>query len=155
MDNNKMMAFLFAGTATAVAGFAYGSQVHKDNTMKNMPEAYWEAQKAEQEAEYKKHIADLEYRKEKDALDRKASAERAEQDHRRKMEQDAALREFEKNQPPEYWTYKATEREARSREYAAEQERKAKNYQADRQAETQKEQYREMRRMFDTAASNR
>lgn len=153
MENNKLFAFLFAGTAATAAGFAYGAQVHRDNTLKNMPEAYWEAQKAEKDAEYKKHLADLEYRREKDEADRKANAEKAEQDHRRTMEKDAALREFEKNQPPEYWTYKAAEREARSREYAAEQERKAKNYEADRQAETQKEQYREMRRMFDAAAS--
>lgn len=153
MDNDKFYAFLFAGTATAAAGIAYGSKIHHDNTLKNMPDAYWEAQKAEQEASYKKHLADLEYQKEKDEADRKANAEKAERDHQRQMEKDAALREFEKNQPPEYWTYKAAEREARSREYAAEQERKAKNYEADRRAEAQKEQYREMRRMFDTAAN--
>lgn len=153
MENNKLFAVVFGGTAAAVAGLAYGAQVHHDNTLKNMPEAYWEAKKAEQDAAYKKHLADLEYRKEKDEADRKANAELAECDHRRQMEKDAALREFEKNQPPEYWTYKAAEREARSREYAAEQERKAKNYEADRRAEAQKEQYREMRRMFDTAAS--
>ena len=153
MENNKLYALTFAGTVIAASGLAYGAQVHRDNTLKNMPESYWEAQKAEKDAEYKKHLADLDYRKERDALDRKEAAEKAERDHRRQMEKDAALREFEKNQPPEYWTYKAAEREARSREYTAEQERKAKNYQADRQAETQKEQYREMRRMFDTAAN--
>lgn len=155
MENNKFYTLVAVGTTAAVAGLAYGACAHHDNTLKNMPESYWEAQKAQQEAFYKKHLADLEYQKEKDALDRKAAAEKAEQDHRRQMEKDTALREFEKSQPPEYWTYKAAEREARSREYAAEQERKAKNYQADRQAETQKEQYREMRRMFDTAANNR
>lgn len=153
MENNKLFALVFGGAATAVAGFAYGAQVHHDNTLKNMPESYWEAQKAEKDAEYKKHLANLEYRKEKDEADRKANAEKAENDHRRQMEKDAALREFEKNQPPEYWTYKAAEREARSREYAAEQERKAKNYEADKNAETQREQLRQMGRMFDAAAS--
>lgn len=154
MNNDKIFAYgLTAVTILGGCGIAYGIQAHHDNTMKNMPESYWEAQKAEKDVEYKKHLADLEYRKEKDAEDRKANAEKAEADHRRQMEKDAALREFEKNQPPEYWTYKAAEREARSREYAAEQERKAKNYESDRKAEAQKEQYREMRRMFDTAAS--
>lgn len=153
MEESKLFAIIAGGTITAAAGFAYGAKVHNDNTLKSMPESYWEAQKAEADTDYKKHLANLEYRKEQDALNRKAAAEKAEQDHRRQMEREAALREFEKNQPPEYWTFKAAEREARSREYAAEQERKAKNYQADRQAETQKEQYREMRRMFDTAAS--
>lgn len=155
--NNDQLAIcgLTAATATILGacGIVYGIQAHHDNTLKSMPESYWEAQKAQQDVAYKKHLADLEYREKKDAEDRKANAEKAEADHRRQMEKDAALREFEKNQPPEYWTYKAAEREARSREYAAEQERKAKNYEADRKAEAQKEQYREMRRMFDTAAN--
>ena len=156
MNNNELISCgLAAVTILGGCGIAYGINVHHDNTLKNMPESYWEAQKAEKDVEYKKHLANLEYRKEKDAEDRKANAEKAEADHRRAMEKQASLQEFEKNQPPEYWTYKAAEREARSREYAAEQERKAKNYESDRKAEAQKEQYREMRRMFDTAAGSR
>lgn len=157
MNNNELLTACGFGAATILGacGIAYSVSVHHDNTLKSMPESYWEAQKAEHDLAYKKHLADIEYRKEKDAEDRKANAEKAEADHRRAMERQASLQEFEKNQPPEYWTYKAADREARSREYAAEQERKAKNYEADRKAEAQKEQYREMRRMFDTAAGSR
>ena len=153
MDNTKFFAFLSAGTVATVAGIAYGTQIHHDNTMKNMPDSYWEAQKNEQDVAYKKHMADIEYKKQKDEADRKAAVEKSEREHQWAVDKQNALQEFEKNQPPEYWTYKAAEREAQSREYAAEQERKARNYKADKDAETQKEQYREMRRMFDTAAN--
>ena len=151
MNTTTLVTLATAGTATVIAGIAYGTQVHHDNTMKNMPDSYWEAKKAETDADYKKHVADLEYKKEKDEADRKAIAAKAEQEHKYQLEKQKSEQEFEKNQPPEYWTYKAADREAKSREYAADQERKAKNYKADKEAETQKEQYREMRKMFDIA----
>lgn len=111
---NKKISTELAGIVIVVAGaltgfisgkiFSYQEKSVEAERLKNMPDSYWEAEKAKAEASAKKHELDV------------AMKERLVLDERdRKAKADAARLEFERTAPPEYWDAMAKKIEAEER----------------------------------------
>lgn len=86
------------------SGASYKQEKMKLTRLSEMPDSYWEAEKAKAESSVKKHELDL------------ALKERLELDKRtRAAEEMAAKRAFEASAPPEYWTSMAEQVKAKER----------------------------------------
>ena len=133
-------------------------KTHHDDVMKNMPDSYWEAKKAE---EISKKEAEAERTRRDIALEKIGNQHRLE---KQKMENDESFRirkeqhEFEKSLPDSYWAYKAAVEERAATENAAKESAKALKYAADKGYDTdnaksfyatdlEKSKYQEMRKM--------
>ena len=104
-----LVAVIFGGGAMAVRA----NRIEGER-LKDMPDSYWEAKKAEAEASVKKHEIDV------------ASNERLVLDSRnRETAKAEAKREFEKSAPPEYWDAIARKAEAEERTKTAAAQAKA------------------------------
>lgn len=129
MTNREMALYLgIAGIATT--GIAYAATENSRNNRKRveiestMPAEYWEAKKAETEADVKKHQIDIESeaRLKIDARNR--------EDERRK-----AQMEFEKNAPDSYWQAKIEEAREETTRKIAQQNAETERIRAKQQAE--------------------
>lgn len=122
IDNLANHAFELAGIAITgvlasgvlITGFIFnykGKRIEADK-LKQMPEAYWLAKKAEEEANALIKKAEAEASVKKHEID-VSSNERLAIDHReRKTKEQVAKLEFEQSAPPEYWEMLATKAKA-------------------------------------------
>jgi hypothetical protein len=111
-----------AGIGALLTGFIFDrTRTHAEamaetERLKNMPDSYWEAEKAKADASVKKHQVDV------------AAKERLTIDERERMDANrSAIREFELNAPAGYWESKRYEAELKARR--DESERRAKTEQ--------------------------
>lgn len=126
------------GIAIAVVGalaafvsgrtFTFREKIAENERLKNMPDSYWEAEKAKAESAAKQHELDIAM-KERLALD----------ERERKAKEAAAKLEFEKTAPPEYWA-------AMAKKIEAEERGKTERENAQLQAEAIKKAAEEVRR---------
>lgn len=103
--NDDPFVLIVAGTiGTILLGILShsGTEAYKARQLKEMPDSYWEAKKAEAQSA-------IEIRREELAQEERLTLDK----RQREQEAAAAKREFEKAAPPEYWTSLAEQAKAK------------------------------------------
>ena len=122
------LALLCAGAILVPVIFdrerTHTERMRKEERLLAMPDSYWEAERAKQEAKAKMHAVDV------------AAKERLELDSRERAEKALeAKREFEMNAPDGYWYALACKEEAKANAKIAEKKADAEKYSAQARAE--------------------